>query len=70
MQTFKNWGKENIFGVKTEEKDGRKLVNFIWCKICAAHKDALLTNPSLKGSVKKSMKAFTDGTSSVTKFQV
>ena len=40
LQTFKNWGKENIFGVKTEEKDGRKLVHFIWCKICAAHKDA------------------------------
>ena len=31
--TFLGWGKEGIFGFKTEERQGTKLVNSVWCKI-------------------------------------
>ena len=33
--TFLCWGKEGIFGFKTEERQGTELVNSVWCKICA-----------------------------------
>ena len=34
-ETFKRWGKDNIFGVKTEvdAENGRTMVHFVWCKL-------------------------------------
>ena len=43
LGTFRSWGKENIFGVKTveETKSVRTMVNFIWRKVCAKHVKAI-----------------------------
>lgn len=55
LLTFKKWGKDNVIGYKVEKVNGRELVNFVWCKVCARNKDALLTHPNCKGTVKKSV---------------
>ena len=71
LSTFKSWGKENIIGYKTEvSTNGKIIVNYIWCKVCAAHKDSVLQSPSVKGNAKKSVLAFVSGTNVVTKYQV
>ncbi|XP_057304412.1 uncharacterized protein LOC130641571 isoform X2 [Hydractinia symbiolongicarpus] len=36
LKTFESWGKSDILGWKTEEKDGKVLVNYVWCKVCAS----------------------------------
>ena len=53
-----------------EEKDFRKIVTKIWCKVCAKHKDEILNNPALKGVAATVTKAFISGTNSVAKHQV
>ena len=55
---------------KSEEKDFRKIVTKIWCKVCVKHKDEILNNPTLKGVAATAAKAFISGTNSVTKHQV
>ena len=59
-----------VIGYKVEKVNGRELVNFVWCKVCARNKDALLTHPNCKGTVKKSVNAYVDGTNYVTKHNV
>ena len=68
LTTFNNWGKASIIGYKTEEENGKIMVNYIWCKVCARYKNQLLAR--LKGQVKKNVLAFIDGTNVVTKYQV
>lgn len=70
LQTFLSWKKEDIIGYETKMINGENLVIKIWCKLCAKHKQAILNDPSIKGSIKKSMVAFTVGTCVVTKGQV
>ena len=70
VSTFRSWGKEDILGFKTEEKDGVIYVVYIWCKICARNSNAILNHPKCTGEAKKSMKAFIDGTNGVTKHSV
>ena len=67
---FLGYGKSEIIGYKATEEGGRKYVNFVWCKVCARNKEATLNDPSLKGSIKNSIRAFIDGTNVVTKHQV
>ena len=55
LGTFFSWEK----GYRTFEQQGKQYVNKIWCKICARHKDIILSK--LKGAAKKSAEAFTDG---------
>ena len=50
MSTFLKWGKEEGIGYKTEEVNDKKVVNFVWCKVCARYKEAILRN--VKGSRK------------------
>ena len=69
LSTFLSYKLTDIIGHKTINKDGKVLVNFVWCKLCAKHKNQL-QNSSVKGSAKTSALAFIDGTSSVTKHQV
>ena len=38
MATFLKWGKEEVIGYKTEEVNDKKVVNFVWCKVCARYK--------------------------------
>ena len=54
--TFRGWGKENIIGCKKEEENGRTYVNFVWCKVCARHKNQILS--AVKGSARKAKLAF------------
>ena len=70
LKTFLGYGKDAIIGHKSVEEGGRKYVNFIWCKVCARNKDAILSDPSMKGSIKTAAKALIDGTNVVTKYQV
>ena len=68
--TFQQWGVSDVIGYKTLENCGQIMVNFIWWKVCAEHKDMLSAHPKIRGQVKASSKAFTEGTSVVTKHQV
>ncbi len=70
LRTFLNYGKSEIIGYKTEDSEGRKYVNFIWCKVCARNKDGILSHPTLRGNTKTSALAFINGTNVVTKHQV
>ena len=71
-ETFKRWGKDNIFGVKTEvdAENGRTMVNFVWCKLCSKHEKAIMSISQVKGSARTAARSFIDGTTSVTKYQV
>ena len=44
LSTFLLCGKEQIIGYKLEEKDFRKIVTKVWCKVCAKHKDEILND--------------------------
>ena len=68
--TFEQWGVSDVIGYKTVENRGQTMVNFIWCKVCAENKDMLSAHPRIRGQVKASAKAFSEGTSIVTKHQV
>ena len=70
LQTFMNYGKSDVIGYKTEESDGKKYVNFIWCTVCARNKDGILNHPTLRGNTKASAAAFINGINVVTKYQV
>ena len=70
LSTFEKYGKSEIIGYKRVEENGKSLVNFIWCKLCVKHKDSILADRTLRGSVKASSKAFIEGTDVVTKCQV
>ena len=70
LQTFMKYGKSDIIGFKTMQDNGKTMVNFIWCKVCERNKDAILRNPSIKGKVKESARAYIDGTNMVKKYQV
>ena len=38
LATFFNWGKDAIIGCKIEMIGEKKMVNFIWCKVCERYK--------------------------------
>ena len=68
LTTFKSWGKCDVIGHKTVDVNGKTMVNFVWCKICARHKSAIQSQ--VRGSAKISVLAFINDTNSVTRFQV
>ena len=68
LSTFLSWGKEGIFGFMTEEKQGTKLGNSVWCKICAKNYNAIIKSPFCKGEIKASVKTFV--TSNITKYKL
>ena len=55
---------------RLKEKDFRKIVTKIWCKVCAKLKDEILNDPTLKGVAATVAKVFISRTNSVTKHQV
>ena len=70
LKTFQSYGKSDIIGFKSVKEGDRTYVNFIWCKVCEKNKDVILKDPTIKGSIKSSARAFIDGTNMVTKHQV
>ena len=68
LVTFLSWGKCEVIGHSTSEENGKQLVTKVWCKVCSKHKTNLVANK--KGAAKTSVEAFTDGTTTVTKFGV
>ena len=70
LKTFLEYKVEDIIGYKAIEKNHSKLVNFVWCKVCAKYKKEILSSSTIKGSAKNSVLAFINGTNAVTKTQV
>ena len=69
LTTSLTWGKKEVIGHKTLPlPNGKIMVNHIWCKVCAAHKNDIVNH--LKGNAKQSAQAFIQGTNVVTKHQV
>ena len=54
LKTFKSYGVDEILWFKTEEKDGRTHVNFIWCKVCARNEEGVKKHTKLRGNTKMS----------------
>ena len=67
LTTFKKWDLSQTFGHKTEMRNEREMVTFVWCKICARNKPAVIQHPNCKGPIKISVMAFINGTNFVTK---
>lgn len=68
ISTFTSWGREDTLGYHTKPEGNKTLVNYIWCKLCAKHKDKITHR--LKGAAINAAKAFTEGTNVVTKYNV
>ena len=58
LQTFQTY-ETNVIGYKTVNIEGKIMVNFAWCKLCAKHKNTIHNNPKCKGSAKKSAEVYT-----------
>ena len=69
LSTFLTWGKKKVIRHKTLSlPNGKIMVNHIWCKVCAAHKNDIVN--LLKGNAEQSAQAFIQGMNVVTKHQV
>ena len=70
--TFIKYKFEGIqhIGHKSVEVEGKHFVNFVWCKLCAKHKNVILSNPSIKRNAKKSVLTDVNGTNVVNKFNL
>ena len=53
--TFLKYGLTDVIGHKTLEKEGKTMVNFIWCKICVKFKNQIINSSSVEGSAKTSV---------------
>ena len=66
-----SWGKQCVFGHETIENENKKrLVNFIWCKVCRKHEQSIRRHSDLKGQGLESALAMACGTNVITKYQV
>ena len=52
-ETFQTYETNNVIGYKTINIEGKIMVNFAWCKLCAKHKNEVYNNPKCKGNAKK-----------------
>ena len=68
FSTFLLWGKQNVIGYKTQIKNSKTYVTFIWCKCCAQYKNAISSH--LKRSTQISALAFIKDTGVITIHQV
>ena len=69
LLSFLIWETKVVIGHKTLSlPNGKIMVNHIWCKVCAAHKNDIVNQ--LKGNAKQSAQAFIQGTNVVNKHQV
>ena len=70
LQTFQTYETNNVIGYKTINIEGKIMVNFAWCKLCATHKNTIYSNPKCKGSAKKSAEVYIKGTNNITKWSI
>ena len=68
LRTFNYWGKSDVFGNKISVVDGREMVTFMWCKLCAKYKEQISSH--LKGVARTSALSMADGTNYVAKHSV
>ena len=59
-----------IIGYKTINIEGKIIVNFAWCKLCAKRKNTIYNNPKCKGNAKKSAEVYITGTNNITKWSI
>ena len=57
-----------LSAIKSKKSMGKKMVNFVWCKVCAQYKEPILSK--VKGSAKTSALSFINGTNFVTRHSV
>ena len=69
LETFNKYNLK-VFGFKSEKVDGSDRVTFVWCKLCAKHKDAILIRPQCKGSARKALQQYIEGTTYVSKWNM
>ncbi len=70
LATFRNYGKDSVIGSNTEDRNGKIMVTSVWCKLCAKHKDVILSNPLCKGNARKAIEAYIVGTNVVSKWNI
>ena len=70
LQTFQTYETNNVIGCKTINIEGKIMVNFAWCKLCAKHKNTIYNNPKCKGSAKKLAEVYIKGTNNITKWSI
>ena len=70
LGTFLCQGKECVFGYKMEERNGTKLVNSVWCKLCTKNYNTIIKSRFYSGEIKTSEKTFVEGTSDVTMYKL
>ena len=70
LQAFQTYKANNVIGYKTINIEGKTMVNFAWCKLCAKHKNTIYNNPKCKGSAKKSPEVYIKGTKGITKWSI
>ncbi len=67
VKTFEKYKIKDLLGMKIEEKDGKRMMTFIWCKLCGKHKDVILSNPLCKGCAKVAIETCFKGTNFLKK---
>ena len=70
LQTFQTYETNNVIVYKTINMEGKIMVNFSWCKLCAKHKNKIYNNPKCKESAKKSAEVYIKGTNNITKWSI
>ena len=70
LQTFQTYKTNNIIGYKTINIEGKIIVNFAWCKLCAKRKNTIYNNPKCKGNAKKSAEVYIRGINNITKWSI
>ena len=70
LQTFQTYETNNVIGYKTINTEGKIMVNFAWCKLCAKHRYTIYNNPKCKRSAKKSAEVYIKGTNNINKSSI
>ena len=70
LQTFQTYEANNFIGYKTINTEGKIMVNFAWCKLCAKHRNTIYNNPKCKRSAKKSAEVYIKGTNNINKSSI
>ena len=70
LRTFETYENRHVLGKKVKEIGKRKMVTFVWCKICAKHKESILSNPLCKGSPRAAVESYIKGTNLMKKSNI
>ena len=70
LQTFQTYETNNVIVYKTINIEGKIMVNFAWCKLCAKHKNTIYNNPKCKVNAKKSAEVYIRGTNNIINWSI